>query len=459
MRDQFVTDRVRDYLKTSPETKEIVIGQGVVEQLPGLIERHYAKRHVRIVADENTFEAAGRAVYDYLSGLGMCSDGPMLFPGRPHLSPDFQNVLAIQEWLATTDAVPVSVGSGTLNDLTKLAAFRLGRPFLTIATAASMDGYASSGAPIVKDGYKKTLNAAAARVIVADTEVLVQAPKELTAAGYADLLGKVTSGADWILADELGIDPILQLGWDMVQPYLQGWTGKPEDVARGEPAAFAGLLEGLTLAGMAMQVTNSTRPASGAEHQIGHLWEMSGVTYAGEHMLHGFTVALGSIVVAGLYDFFLRQHLGRPNVEAVVSTWPTAEQLEKQVRAVIGPYLPMIVERAVQESLDKHVDVRGLRRRLGLLATRAHDLRARLERQLLSPTELRRRFEITGCPTAPKEYGFSRDDMRQACILARLTRNRYTILDILAETGLLEPGVDFVFANGYVWNDDDWRQE
>jgi glycerol-1-phosphate dehydrogenase [NAD(P)+] len=450
--------RIKEYLRISPETRAVVIGQGVLGQLPSLIEQHFGKCRARIVADENTYAAAGGAVYDHLVSADMIDAEPMIFPGRPHLLPDFENVLKIQEWLGQSDSVPVSVGSGTLNDLTKLASYRLGREYVTVATAASMDGYASSGSPIVTDGYKKTINAAAARVILADTDVLVGAPTELTAAGYADLLGKVTSGADWILVDELGIDPIDSRGWDMVQPHLAEWTDQPEAVANGDPAAFAGLLEGLTLCGLAMQVTGSTRPASGAEHQIGHLWEMAGVEYAGEHMLHGFTVALGSIVVAGMYEYFLAQNLGQLDIGSVVSRWPSADWVASWVHRELMDYLPIIADRAVQESLNKYISADVLQGRLRLLVEHGPALRSRLEAQMLPAGELKRRFEITGCPTAPREYGLSREDMRKACVLARQTRNRYTILDLLAEMGQLEAGVEYALASGRIWDDEDWRQ-
>jgi glycerol-1-phosphate dehydrogenase [NAD(P)+] len=113
---------------------------------------------------------------------------PVLFPATVHA--DYDRVLELQAALSPEDVVPVAVGSGTLNDLTKLAAYRLGRPYVVVATAASMDGYAAFGASITRDGFKQTMACAAPAAIVADVDLLASAPVQLTSSGYGDLLGR-----------------------------------------------------------------------------------------------------------------------------------------------------------------------------------------------------------------------------------------------------------------------------
>jgi len=88
-----------------------------------------------------------------------------------------------------------------------------------------MDGYAASGAALVADGFKQTFACPAPRAIVADLDLIRTAPPSMTASGYADLIGKITAGADWILADALGIDPIQPDIWDMVQPSVRSLLG------------------------------------------------------------------------------------------------------------------------------------------------------------------------------------------------------------------------------------------
>ncbi len=169
--------------------------------------------------------------------------------------------------------------------------------------AASVDGYSSFGAAINQEGFKKTLECPAPSVIVADTEILRDAPAEMTAAGYADLLSKVPAGADWIIADFVGVDPILPAIWDMVQTDLRTWVQTPEQLKTGDEQAFAYLFEGLTMSGFAMQACRKSRPASGADHLFSHIWEMQHHRDVnGEPISHGFQVAIGTLASTALIE-------------------------------------------------------------------------------------------------------------------------------------------------------------
>ncbi len=115
------------------------------------------------------------------------------------------------------------------------------------------------------------------RAVVADLTVLMNAPARMTSAGYGDLLAKITAGADWMLADALEVEPIKAKEWSLVQEPLRRATARPGDLHAGDPSAMEGLIEGLVMSGLAMQAASSSRPASGAEHQFSHLWEMEGL--------------------------------------------------------------------------------------------------------------------------------------------------------------------------------------
>ena len=116
---------------------------------------------------------------------------------------------------------PSPSGPGSINDLTKLAAHLCGRQYLSVATAASMDGYTAFGASITHEGSKQTFDCPAPLGVVADLEVIAAAPEGLNASGYADLVAKCPAGADWMLADCLGIDAIDREIWEMVQSRLR----------------------------------------------------------------------------------------------------------------------------------------------------------------------------------------------------------------------------------------------
>jgi glycerol-1-phosphate dehydrogenase [NAD(P)+] len=154
---------------------------------------------------------------------------PYVFPGKPTLYAEYGNIEKLREALRAHDAIPGAVASGTLNDIVKRAGHEPGdvhggmpassrgdlgahleRPYMNVATAASMDGYTAFGAAITKQGYKQTMTCPAPRAVIADLDVLVNAPANMTASGYGDLLGKVTAGADWLVADALEVEKVDQ---------------------------------------------------------------------------------------------------------------------------------------------------------------------------------------------------------------------------------------------------------
>jgi glycerol-1-phosphate dehydrogenase [NAD(P)+] len=443
--------RIRSALEDATDTRDVLIGPGALEAVAELVGRSAGDRPAVVVADETTWRVAGERVQRRLEAAGRATAEPYRFPPGAFVYAQYENVERLREALAGHDAVPVAVGSGTLNDLVKRAAHELGRPYLTVATAASMDGYTAFGASIAKDGYKQTLTCPAPRAVVADLDVLTGAPAAMTASGYGDLLGKVTAGADWLVADALGVEPVDPGVWSLVQGPLRAAVGRPAELAVGDPAAMDSLIEGLVLSGLAMQAHASSRPASGAEHQFSHLWEMEGLGHDRRPPLsHGFKVGVGTVAVAALYERLLARDLAAVDAAAVRAAWPTPEQVEAAVAA--AHTAPGLATAAVAESLAKHAAPDRLERRLALLADRWPTLRDRLAAQLLPAARLAGMLAAAGCPTGPAELGLDRAAFRATYARARMIRRRYTVLDLAAETGLLDECVDELFAPGGFWS-------
>jgi glycerol-1-phosphate dehydrogenase [NAD(P)+] len=318
---------------------------------------------------------------------------------------------------------------------------------VVVATAASMDGYSAFGAAITRDGYKQTMTCPAPRAVVADLEVLAGAPPAMTASGYGDLLGKVTAGADWMVADALEVEPIDPRVWQLAQGPLRAAIGRPAELAGGDREALARLVEGLVLSGLAMQAHASSRPASGAEHQFSHLWEMEGLGHDRRPPLsHGFKVGVGTVAIAALYERLLDRDLADLDIKGLRRAWPGPEQAEAAVRA--AHTTPGLDEAAVAETLAKHADPAALARRLAVLADRWPLLRDRLRAQLLPAARLRELLAAAGAPTRPAELELTAEAFRDTYRRARMIRRRYTVLDLAAETGTLDELVDELFAPG-----------
>ncbi|MBJ7599645.1 MAG: sn-glycerol-1-phosphate dehydrogenase [Candidatus Nephthysia bennettiae] len=444
------TERIQAALRNAADTADVVIGAGVLPQVDEMFGRSFGDQPAVVVADENTFKVAGEQVLQHLKAAGRRTVDPYIFPGRPTLHAEYTHIQELIESLRLHDAVPVAVGSGSLNDIVKRASYECKRRYMAVGTAASMDGYTAFGAAITKEGYKQTMTCPAPRAMLAELDTMRNAPPRMTSSGYADLLGKVPAGADWLVADALEVEKVNAPVWSLVQGPLRQATGSPAELHAGDEQALDSLIEGLIMSGLAMQAAASSRPASGAEHQFSHLWEMEGLGYHDEPPLsHGFKVGVGSIAIAALYEQILRRDLSSLDVQALVSAWPSWEEVEQAVRA--AHKTPGLDKAAIVESRIKYISADKLAERLELLSARWPELRKRIEEQLLTADQLRQMLGAAGCPTHPSEIGLSLSDFKDTYYRSRMIRRRYTVLDLATEAGILSECVDELFAPGGFW--------
>jgi len=440
-------------LAEASTTRHVVVAPGGMAEAGTLLPGLFPGRPVVIVADATTFAIAGEAVNAALRAAGQPMLEPIVFPGLPALRPDTRHVASIRDRFAATGepVLPVAVGSGSINDLTKRAAHEAGLPYIAVATAASMDGYTASGAALIHEGVKQTFACDAPVAVIADLDVLCAAPRSMTAAGYGDLVGKVTAGADWIVADALGIEPVRPDVWEMVQDPLPAMLADPARYQAGDPGSIEGLFLGLVMTGLAIQVSGSTRCASGSEHQFSHLWETRGLEHAGELVSHGVKVGFGTIFSAALYERFLARDWSRLDVEAAVAAYPALEAMEAGILAMDDS--PALIERALEECRAKWIDDQTLRTRLNSLRESWPILKLRLEDQMMSATSLRCHLGEGGCPTEPHELGLTFGEVRASYAAARWIRRRYTLHDLAFELGVLDDLVSEAFAPGGYWAD------
>jgi glycerol-1-phosphate dehydrogenase [NAD(P)+] len=439
---------VGEALRVARETRRLEIGPGCNREIAGIVREQFGMRPTVVVADQNTFDVTGRAVWESLRKAGLFTLEPFVFPATG-LNAEFQFVQQLEASLRQHEAIPVAVGSGTINDLTKLAAHRVERPYLCVATAASMDGYSAFGASITFHGAKQTFFCPAPVAVIADVDVITKAPGLMNSWGYADLLAKVTAGADWILADALAVEHIDMRAWTIVQGRLREMVADPAGVRVRDAGATARLVEGLMLGGFAMQSAQSSRPASGAEHQFSHLWDMQHHTHEGAAPSHGFKVGIGTLAVTALYEYLLEQPLERLDVEACCGNWPEEPTWRAPVRALLGER--DLAAAAVEELRAKHSSRNELRAQLETLRANWPELRERLRAQLLPLAVLKEMLQKAGAPTEPEQIGITRTRLRQSYWQAFCIRRRFTVLDLAVRTRLLDGALETIFGAEGIW--------
>lgn len=441
-------DRIEKALSVANQTKALAVGPNIIGDVGEMFKEQFPGRKAIIISNDSTYEKVGVMVAEALTAAGVEQDEPFIFTD-PNLYAEFTYVLQLDACLSRTRAIPIAVGAGTINDLTKICSYRNGKRYMCVATAASMDGYAAYGASITYNGEKKDFECPAPKAILADTAIIAQAPSSLTAAGYADLFAKITAGADWILADELGVEHIDPFYWSIIQDGLIHSLKDPKGIQQGDLDAIEPLVEGLVLGGFAMQGLRSSRPASGAEHQFSHLWDMEKHTFEGYTPSHGFKVSIGMLAVTALYEQMLHTDFSNFDVEAAVEAWPEAEDQAQEVRQMFGDTDFMSI--AVTETMAKHISRRLLRRQLTMLKLKWPEIRERLGKQLIPFAEVSRRLALVGAPTMPRQIGITRTRLRESFHRAVCIRRRFTILDVALRTNLLDTWLDNIFGPGGIW--------
>ncbi|MCK4716008.1 MAG: iron-containing alcohol dehydrogenase, partial [Candidatus Marinimicrobia bacterium] len=200
------TQRIHEALKTADTTKIIEISSGAIQKTARVFRECFDDATAIIIADVNTYSAAGRQVEEILKTGGIHLEQTFVFTD-PGLYAEMKYVDQLGDVLLSSQAIPIAVGSGTINDLIKLASYRYSRQYMSVVTAGSVDGYTAFGASITEKSFKQTFYSPAPMAVIADLDVIADAPLEMNAWGYADLMAKIPAGADWIIADALGVEP------------------------------------------------------------------------------------------------------------------------------------------------------------------------------------------------------------------------------------------------------------
>ena len=454
---------IDEILKETPDTKACRLGPGVTELVAELFHELFpAAKKALVVDDVNTKRVAGDRVIALLKDAGIDVAEYTINPDGSWFHATYDKVEEVRDVIkAHLPSIPVAVGSGTINDLVKRGSEEAGVRYMVVGTAASMDGYTSYGAAITKDGMKQTLPCRAPLGALVDSQVSAEAPMEMTASGYADLLAKVPAGADWILADALaaalpetekhGCERIHPLAWKCVQGPLRASLANPAGVATGDEEEIRKLSEGLIMSAFAMQASGTSRPASGTEHQVSHYWDMEDLCFNGKPVSHGFKVGIGTLASTATIEFLLEQDLANLDVEAAVAKWPkTFAELAATFPSVYGDR-PDHIRRAEGEMAKKYSTPDELRRELGFLKSVWPELSQKLKAQIMPFDEVRAKLKAVGAPYEPEMIGVSRARFREAYRGVPYMRARYFSLDLVSRLGLMPELLERLFGKGGVW--------
>ena len=285
--------------------EKIYVESGAISHLTQLCHQY---NNILLVADENTFSAAGAQAVAALAGKKITK---VIFSGKTVLIPDEQAIAEVEKEIQGQELI-LGVGSGVIQDLCKCVSHFNKIPYMVVATAPSMDGYASSGAAMILKGMKETVPAGLPKAIVADTEVLRRAPMEMIKAGYGDIIGKYSALNDWCLSTiingEYFCDYIYGVTYDMIEKTLKTAKG----LLNREEESVRAVTEALMIVGIMMSFATNSRPASGSEHHLSHFFEITGVVKNEPYFAHGIDVFYSTYITAKIREKLLDADFSAP---------------------------------------------------------------------------------------------------------------------------------------------------
>jgi len=408
---------------------DVIIENNAILKLPEIIRR-YTDGKVFIIADKNTFNAAGEKVIEALFDKNIEYSK---FVFESNVTPDEHSVGAAIMHFDTKCEIVVAIGSGVINDIGKIVANVTDKPYIIVATAPSMDGYASATSSMEMSGLKVSLNSKCANVIIGDIDILKNAPLKMLKAGLGDMIAKYISICEWRIANLLIDEYYCEEVANLVRSALQKCVDNAEKLLERDDEAVKAVFEGLVIGGVAMAYVGVSRPASGVEHYFSHLWDMRGLEFKTPVDLHGIQCGIGTYLASGIYEQ-LREIT--PDIEKArnyVKKFDN-EKWNSELRAFIGKGAEAMIaleEKDQKYSISKHET------RIKKIISEWDNILKIIEEEVPTQEYIGNLLDKIDAPKLPEEINI-KDDILLSFKATKDIRDKYVLSRLFWDLGIIE---------------------
>lgn len=413
---------------------EVIIEDGAINRVPQTIKKLKGKR-VFLLADQNTYAAAGEKTCDLIErdGIGV-SKYVFKSSNGENLEPDESNVgLAFMNFDSNADVI-IGVGSGVINDIGKILASVTKKPYIIVATAPSMDGYASATSSMTMLGIKISLNSKCPDVIIGDTDVLVKAPQKMMISGLGDMIAKYVSICEWRISHIINNEYYCPTVASLVRISLKQCTENSVGLLKADKNAVRAVFEGLIVCGAAMKLAGLSRPASGVEHYMSHIWDMRGAEFKTPVETHGFQCALGTLIAVSFYDKLKNTVPDKAKAIEYVSKF----DYDKYCDFLCG-FLGKSAEGMI--ALEKKENKYGKdmhRQRIDVITDNWDSILKVIDEELPSYNELLMLFDSVGLPKTLDEIGLDESILPDTFRATKDIRDKYVLSRLCWDLGILD---------------------
>lgn len=409
----------------------ILIEKDAIKKLPAML-RELGYKKPLVIADLHTYKVGGQAVETALTD-GKFSYKKFVFQGETELVPDEEAVGTLLIQVEEDTDVLIAIGTGTLNDLAKFISHKIGIPSIIVATAPSMDGFASTGAALIVKNLKTSYECVCPTGIIGDTNILKQAPMAMIIAGFGDIVGKYSALTDWKLARVINREYYCPVVAKMVTDSMAKCINNIEGIKNRDELAIKNLMEALVVTGIAMSFVGNSRPASGSEHHLAHYWEMMFLFENKQAVLHGAKVGIGTVITGKLREILLHSTIDFKEAIVTANSFDH-NQWKANVEKIYQQAAREIIH--INEKEDRNSVVKQVAR---IRAIKEHlDEIMDILKAVPSAQEIKAILKNAGAVSHPREVGIEEQHVLGGILMAKEVRTRYTILNLISDLGLLQ---------------------
>ncbi len=418
--------------KVHPESKVgFSIKKGAIDALPGLVEKFGCKKAF-VVADENTYAAAGDRVCRIFDDSNTEYTKFVFACGK--LEPNEQAVGSVVMHFDDKCDIIVGVGSGVINDICKIVSRVTGRKFIIVATAPSMDGYASASSSVILDGLKISLDSKCPDYIVGDLDILCNAPEKMLVSGLGDMIAKYVSICEWRISNLINGEYYCEKVASLVRQILSDCVADPAGLMNRSEDAVKAVFYGLVVGGIAMNYAGVSRPASGVEHYISHVWDMRAEEFGTPCDFHGIQCAIGALMSLKIYEKLKNINPDKEKALKFVEAF-SYDEWKKTLSGYLGKAAEAMI---ALEAKEGKYDVKKHSVRLDVILENWDKILDIINQELPDTDDVERLLDIIGCPKTASEIGIEEKDNALTFAVTKDIRDKYVLSRLAWDLGVID---------------------
>lgn len=411
--------------------EDYVIGKGVISTLPDYVKKYSGKKAF-LMADVNTYPVAGDKIRELLGESGIeCVSYTF---NEKQLEPDEKSVGSVIMHYDTDCDIIIALGSGVINDIGKIISKMTGNPYIIVATAPSMDGYASNSSSMAMDGVKVSLPTKCPNVIIGDIDILKTAPVHMSKSGLGDMLAKYVSICEWRISNLINDEYYCEKVADCVRLALKKCVDNADGLLKRDETSLAAVFEGLIISGMAMEYAGISRPASGVEHYLSHVWDMRGLAFGTKVDLHGIQCAVGTRYAIKVYEQIKQM---KPDAKKGIAYAEgfDFEDWKKQLRQFIGQGAETMI---ALEAKEQKYNVEKHRARVAKIVDNWENVLGIIADELPSSAEFDKILDTIEAPKTAAEIGVDESIVPMTFKASKDIRDKYVLSRLAWDMGVID---------------------